>query len=129
LKGKIDQNALIVSPSPGLPIEWANPLSIEFPEIQYLDMGWLTFSPAYEQVLREFDIQSVPAALYEKGNVYLMEKPLMAKSILRFIRENEGVRVRARVIYALPGNIHAIDPYYDQVKLYKLTQVKAGPGQ
>ncbi len=74
--GIISQNSLIISPAHGLPMEWSNPFVLAFPSIQYFETGWITFSPFYEQVLQDFDIQSLPDALYQKNNIYLMTQVL-----------------------------------------------------
>jgi hypothetical protein len=100
--GKISQNALIISPS-GFPFEWANPLTVDFPAIHILDLGWLTFSPTYERVLREFDVQSVPEALYAQKNVYLMAPSGALPAILVFIQEHQGFKMEVSVIYQIPG--------------------------
>jgi hypothetical protein len=112
--GKISRNALVISPI-GFPFEWANPLTLNFPDIHILDLGWLTFSPAYESVLREFDIQSVPEALYEKENVYLMAPSGSLPAILVFIEEHHILKVDASVIYRMPGT---------DIELYKLGKKK-----
>src|SRR5258708_5560515 len=56
----LQPDALILSRSAGIPLEWSNPLALEFPPTQYLELGWLTFSPAYHTVLEQHGIQSVP---------------------------------------------------------------------
>ena len=112
-RGLISTKALIISPSFGFPFEWANPLTVNFPEIQVLDMGWLTFSPAYEQVLRDFDAQSMPEALYEKNNVYVMTMPEYLKGIFEFIKEHKRIEVDAITLYQIPKS---------DIRLYKLQQ-------
>jgi hypothetical protein len=114
-RGLISTKALIISPSFGFPFEWANPLSINFPEIQVLDMGWLTFSPAYEQVLHDFDAQAMPEALYEQKNVYIMTSKPYLKGILEFIKEHKRLDVNAIALYQIPNSA---------VRLYKLQQIK-----
>ena len=109
--GKISQKALIISPAYGFPFEWSNPLTLNYPKIQFLEMGWLTFSPAYEQVLHAFDAQSMPEALYEKNNVYLMAQPALISGIQDFIKEHEEIDVETDVIYRIPDT---------DVELYKL---------
>ena len=118
--GKISQNALIVSPAHGLPLEWANPLTLEFPGMKYMDMGWITFSPAYEQVLQQFGIQSVPDALYQKSNVYLMGESTFTVFLSRYYQEHENITVSFQSIYSMP-NTHGF-PEYDDVHLYKVSK-------
>jgi len=111
--GKIANNALILSPAYGFPLEWANPLSLNLPAIQVLEMGWLTFSPAYEKVLLEFGAQSIPEAFYEKNNIYLMTRPASLSEILDFIKEHKGLGLKPTLIYQIPAT---------DVGLYKLLQ-------
>jgi len=115
--GEISANALIISPTQGIPLEWSNPFFLDLPRIQYLDLGWLTFSPPYEAVLRQFEISSVPAAFYQKSNVYLMSHPEMMQAILIFIQEHEGVAVKAEAVTTFPD---AATGPPDGVTLYKL---------
>jgi hypothetical protein len=100
--GKISKKALIISLAYGLPLEWANPFTLNFPKVQILEMGWLTFSPAYEQVLRTFDAQSIPEAFYEKENVYLMAPHTSLSGILDFIKEHKNIDVNVTLIYKIP---------------------------
>lgn len=111
--GIISEKALIISPAYGFPFEWANPLTLNLPDIQILEMGWLTFSPAYEQVLHTFDAQSMPEALYEKDNVYLMTPLASLSGILDFIKEHKGLDVDVIAIYRIPGT---------EIELYQLQQ-------
>ena len=118
--GKISQNALIVASDHGLPLEWSNPLTLEFPSIQYMDMGWITFSPAYEQVLEKFGIQSVPDALYEKSNVYFMGNSTLIALLSRYYQEHENITVNFQSIYDLPDTNGS--PWYEDVHLYKVSK-------
>src|SRR5258708_9542071 len=56
--GRISENALIVSPEYGLPLEWSDPLRLDFPPVRYLCTGWLTFSPPYREVVQAYGIGS-----------------------------------------------------------------------
>jgi hypothetical protein len=114
--GEIPVNALIISPK-GIPLEWSNLFFLDLPRIQYLDLGWLTFSPPYEAVIRQFDISSLPAALYQKDNVYLMARPEMMQAILVFIQEHEGVAVKVEAVFVFPEAATSIP---DGAILYKL---------
>ena len=118
--GKISRNALIVASDHGLPLEWSNPLTLEFPSIQYMDMGWITFSPAYEQVLEKFGIQSVPDALYEKSNVYFMGNSTLIALLSRYYQEHENITVNFQSIYDLPDTNGS--PWYEDVHLYKVSK-------
>lgn len=117
-KRRLEKNALIVSPAHGIPLEWADPLAMELPDIQYLEMGWLTFSPVYEAVLREHQVPSLPAGFYEMDNVYLMDNPSSMKDIIQYIKEHAGVEVYPKVIYEMPSR--GWQPEYAYVRLYQL---------
>ena len=117
-QGKIQSNALIVSPAVGVPLVWSNPLFLDLPSAQYIEMGWLTFSPPYYDVLHEFNIQSLPAGFYQKDNVYLMVKANLIDSMIEYIFDHAGVVVVPQLIYSAPN--HDFDPAYNNVKLYKL---------
>ena len=121
-QGKIQSNALIVSPAVGIPLVWSNPLFLDLPSVQYIEMGWLTFSPSYYDVLHEFDIQSLPAGFYQKDNVYLMVKPGLLDSVVEYIFDHAGVVAVPQLIYSLPN--YDFDPAYNNVRLYKLSLQK-----
>ena len=72
VQGKIQSNALIVSPAMGIPLMWSNPMFLDLPRTPYMELGWLTFSPSYYNVLHGFNVQSLPAGFYQNDNVYLM---------------------------------------------------------
>jgi hypothetical protein len=119
--GKIAPGALIFSPASGLPFEWSNPFELSLPSISYLDTGWTTFSPTYMRALREFGIGSLPPALYEKDNLYLMCPAPLRVYLGRYYWEHLGVEVRFDPIYAMPNTNH-FEGYDDRV-LYKVVQV------
>jgi len=83
-----------------------------------LEMGWLTFSPAYEKVLSEFGAQPIPEAFYEKNNIYLMTRPASLSEILDFIKEHKGLEVGTTLIYQIPAT---------DVGLYRLWQSPSSP--
>lgn len=120
--GAIAPNALIISPSYGIPLEWTDPLTLSFPRIQYLDLGWLTFSPPYYEVLRQHDIASLPAGLYQKENVYLLSKPVVVKGLLQYIQEHEGVNASVETLYSLPNSRREFG--YNNLQLYKVVGLK-----
>ena len=117
-QGKIQSNALIVSPAVGIPLVWSNPMFLDLPSAQYLEMGWLTFSPSYYDVIHEFGVQSLPAGFYEKDNVYLMVKPGLLDSVIEYIFDHAGVVAVPQLIYSSPN--YDFDPAYNNVRLYKL---------
>jgi hypothetical protein len=118
--GKISPNALIVSPAHGLPIEWSDPLITEFPAVNYFDTGWITFSPPYEQVLHNYDIHSLPDALYQREDVYLMTRTSFTTLLARYYREHENLSVRFEPVYLMPNPYHF--PGYDDIALFKVEQ-------
>ncbi len=120
--GKIAQDALIVSPAHGLPIDWSNPLILEFPSFAYFDTGWITFSPSYEGVLQKFGIQSLPDAFYQKDNIYLMTKSAFTVFLSHYYQEHENVTVEFRTIYAMPNTYDVA--VYNDVRLYKVVRIK-----
>ena len=117
-QGKIQSNALIVSPAIGIPLVWSNPMILDLPSAQYLELGWLTFSPSYYNVLHEFNVQSLPAGFYQKDNVYLMVKPGLLDSVIEYIFDHAGVVAVPQLIYSSPN--YDFDPSYNNVRLYKL---------
>ncbi len=124
--GKIQADALILSPAVGIPLEWSNPMVLDFPAIRFMSMGWLTYSPPYQAVLRQYGVASLPAGLYQNDRVYLMERSNIMYGILNFIREHERVEVKGEALYAMP-NVSGDDTYAD-VHLYKIVQLN-NPGQ
>jgi len=119
-QGKIQENALIVSPESGIPIEWSDPMILELPEIEYLPMGWLTFSPAYESVLMQYGTGSLPSELYRTKNVYLLTHTNIMFGVLQFIREHAGISVSSNAIYKMPDISGSAA--YDNVALYSFSQ-------
>jgi hypothetical protein len=117
-QGKIQSNALIVSPALGIPLIWSNPMVLDFPSAKYVEMGWLTFSPSYYDVLHEFDVQSLPAGFYQNDNVYLMVKANLRDSVVEFIADHAGVTVAPRLIYSPPN--YDFDSDYNNVRLFQL---------
>jgi hypothetical protein len=117
-QGRLQSNALIVSPAMGIPLVWSNPMFLDLPRAQYIEMGWLTFSPPYYSVLHEFNIQSLPAGFYQKENVYLMVRASLVESMIEYIFDHAGVVVAPQLIYSMPN--HDFDTTYNNVKLYKL---------
>ncbi len=117
-EGKLAKDALIISPSHGLPWEWSNPFTLGFPEIKYLDTGWITFSPFYEQALQDFGIVSLPNALYQKDNVYLMTKSIFKVFLSRYYEEHGNIAVDYETIYQMPNTYNFAG--YDGVELYKV---------
>ncbi len=122
MRGSISQKALIVSAAYGIPWEWSNPIFLEFPSIQYLPTNWETFSPAYNNVLREFQIQSLPISLFKDSSIYLMADTSTMRGIIQFIKEHDGVNVTAKIIYVIPSQFSQ-GTVYDGVTLFKLQQV------
>ncbi len=119
-QGKLPANALIASNATGIPFEWSDPMVLEFPAVQYLDMGWLTNSPAYDQALHINGVQSLPAGLYQNSNVYLMTRESVMYGILQFIRDHENIEVSANRIYKMPNS--SGDVQYDNIYIFKLEQ-------
>ncbi len=118
VNGEIPPNAVIASNATGIPLEWANPLTLDLPAVQYLDMGWFTNSPSFNNELLRDGIQSLPAGFYQNSNVYLMTRQNMMGGILQFIRDHEGFKVKVKTIYQMPNK--SGDPVYDNVAIYKL---------
>ncbi len=116
--GALPRQAVIISPAYGIPVDWANPFLLDFPKIPYLDTGWSTFSPSYEEALRDFGIVSLPQALIENPNVYLMTETIFKDFLARFYEEHYGITVRFETVYTLGYP----DRYagYHEVELYRV---------
>jgi hypothetical protein len=122
LEGKIPKNSLIISPAHGLPMEWSNPFILELPRIPYFDTGWSTFSPAYEEVLQTYKIQSLPDALYQNNNIYLMTRSNFTLSLARYYQEHENLNISFQSIYNMPNTYNFSG--YDDIHLYKVVNNK-----
>lgn len=120
--GQIADDALIISPAHGLPLEWSNPLTLDLPPVAYYDTGWITFSPSYERVLEAFRIQSLPDALVENDNVYLMTRARFTQFLARYYEEHAGYAVAFDSIYTMPNSFGFSG--YDDIHLYKVTRVR-----
>ncbi len=116
--GVIPPDALIASNATGIPLEWSYPFRLELPPVQYLDMGWFTYSPSFEAELRLYGVQSLPAGFYQNSRVFLMTRENMMFGILQFIRDHNDVEASANKIYSMPNQ--SSDSVYDDVALYKL---------
>jgi hypothetical protein len=99
-------------------MDWSNPFILEFPNIPYLNTGWITFSPVYNQVLQDFEIHSLPDALYQKNNIYLMTKSTFTVFLGRYYQEHENISVVFKTIYIMPNSFNF--PGYDDVRIYKV---------
>jgi hypothetical protein len=121
-EGKLAPDAIIISPSHGIPWEWSNPLRVEFPGIPVLDLGWITFSPFYDGALQHYDLQPLPEALYQKSNVYVMTKQIFKSYLARYYEEHLHITVDFQPIYTIPSAYHAVE--YEDTQLYKVVLVK-----
>ncbi len=122
-QGKIQQDALIVIPALGIPMEWANPMTLDFPKIQVLELGWLAFSPPYRDVLQHYDSYPLLTGLYEKDNVYLMTRANLIGGIVQFVQLHTGAVVQADPVFIV--NYPGIDNgAYINTVLYKFRLVK-----
>ncbi len=116
--GTLAEDGLIVSPAHGLPMEWADPWTLRLPTVDYFDIGWLAFSPFYEEVLQTHGIRDLPEALYQKENVYLMTRVNILPYIARSFEEHQGVKVSFRELYSM-SNPRRYSGYED-VHLYQV---------
>lgn len=121
-EGRLAPDAIVVSPSHGIPWEWSDPLRLDFPSLPYLDTGWITFSPAYDQALQHYDLYPLPQALYQKPNVYLMTKLSLQNYLSLYYAEHEHLTVTYDNIYTMPNPNDQLR--YDNILLYK---VRAAP--
>ena len=120
--GKLASNAVMISTSHGLPLEWADPFALDFPAIPYLDTGWITFSPVYEQTLEKYDIKSLPDALYQRNNLYIFTDSNFTGFLHQYYQEHENINVIFHPIYAI-ANVYRF-PGYENIQLYKITKAK-----
>jgi hypothetical protein len=118
VQGKIPANSLILSPMNGIPVEWSNPLILDWPKVQYFQMEWLTFSPIYDSVLRNHGVQSLPAEIYQKDNIYLITQTDLIPAILEFMKYRERVDVRTKIIYGTSDYLSS----FRELALYRLVQ-------
>ena len=121
-QGKLAPDAIIVSPSHGIPWEWSNPLTLDLPEVPFLDTGWITFSPSYEGALQRFDLQPLPERLYQKPNVYVMTKRIFEDYLVRYYEEHLHIMVAIRPIYTIPEAYRTVEN--EDTQLYKVELVK-----
>ncbi len=120
-QGEIQPNSLIISPMRGIPLEWSDPFLLNLPNVKYFQIEWLTFSPAYYQILQEYGVRSLPSGLYTTDNVYLMTRKDLIHGIVDFIQLHESVRVRPQWLYSM--NRSGVDEgFFTDVELYKLVK-------
>ncbi len=122
-QGKIQQNALIVVPAMGIPLEWSNPMALDFPKVQVLELGWLAFSPSYRDVLERYHSYPLLSGLYQKDNVYLMTRANLIGGVVQFTQLHTGAVLQADPIFILdyPGLDNGA---YTNTVLYKLREIK-----
>jgi hypothetical protein len=120
--GILPPDAIIYSPSSGIPWEWSNPLALEFPPIPFMDTGWITFSPYYEHTLDGLGLRPFPAALYQNPSVYVMTKRIVQGFFRIYFSEHGHAAVTFEPVYEMPNPYHVVG--YDDRVLYKITQVK-----
>jgi hypothetical protein len=120
--GRLAPDAIIISPSHGIPWEWSDPLRLELPGIPFLDTGWITFSPSYEGALKRYDLNPLPQALLEKANVYVMTKQIFQGYLARYYEEHLHITVTFKTIYTIPSAYRAVE--YQDTQLYKVIRDK-----
>lgn len=121
-EGQIAPDAIIISPSHGIPWEWSNPLILDFPQIPFLDTGWITFSPFYEGALQHYDLEPLPQAIVGKSNVYLMTKLIFQPFLAQYYQEHEHMAVTFEPIYNIPAAYHAVE--YTDTQLYRVVRAR-----
>jgi hypothetical protein len=121
--GTLASNAVIISASHGIPWDWSNPFLLGFPNFTYLDTGWNTFSPHYEEALQKYDLEPLDEAPYERDNVYLISKSIFKTYLARYYQEHKGISVHFKTLYTLPNPNHFDG--YDDVELYKVVRSPA----
>lgn len=60
----------------------------DMPEINYLGLGWSTFSPYYISVLDKYDIDDLYLAIFQDKNVYLVANQSYIKYLLIYMQEH-----------------------------------------
>jgi hypothetical protein len=121
-EGKIPKKVLIVSTANGIPLEWSNPMTLDFPKVQILQMGTFTFSPPYEQVMRNFEIRSLTDSLYQTNYVFVLGRDNSMKRLVRYIKEHDGILVNAQKIYEVTYDFDLSK--FKDIGLYKLEETK-----
>lgn len=114
--GTVPEDAVLLSTSHGIPWEWSNPLLVGFPGFTYLDTGWNTFSPYYEEAIRKHRVEPVLDALLEGKRVYMVSKSIFKEYLARYYEEHRGISVTFETMYLLPNPNHYDG--YDGVELY-----------
>lgn len=117
-EGRIKPNAVIVSPAHGIPWDWSNPLLLDLPGIPYLDTGWSTFSPPYDEALKKFDLDPLPESLYKNDHAYLITESIFKGFLARYYQEHDSITVRFETLYVLPNPYHYEG--YEDVELYRV---------
>ncbi len=94
LKPRGDQ--LYVVWAPGFPYEVISPFdSLEsFSNLNQLVLGWPQQTPFFESMKQKFGVDSVPSALYERPDVFLLGLPDFHSLYRNFVREHFGINVR-----------------------------------
>jgi hypothetical protein len=115
---RLPADAVIISPAHGLPWDWSNPLVLDLPQVPYVDTGWNTFSPYYDEALARYGSAPLLDALHTQSNAYLMTESIFQPFLKRYYQEHEGIQVTFRDVYSLPNP----DNYegYEGVVLYKV---------
>ena len=86
----------------GLPIEWSHPLKLDYPSVAYQTMGWLAYSPIFDEYLTLNDISTLPREFYKNDRVYLTTTPEWAPYIIEYIWERDQVVVDGIRIAKIP---------------------------
>lgn len=122
--GSMAKDAIVVSASHGIPWHWANPLWIQFPGFVYLDTGWTTFSPYYQEILRTYELEPLPESITSSNRLYWASKPVFQVFLARYLEEHEGRDVRFQTVYRLPD---VNQPEGERgIELYRLVPSSSG---
>ena len=85
----------------GIPWDWSNPWMLPFPKLPLQIMGWLTFSPPFNQSVSQLGVKSLPDALSQKDNAYLVSEPGIVPYIEKYFQEHDGIQVVAIPVIAI----------------------------
>lgn len=121
-RGEIQKDALIISAGDGYPLQLMDPLQMDFPSVQVLPLGWNAFSPAFNAVLENYEIESLTNALISRTDLYIVSRQDLIPIVVRFYKEHESLTIVVKQIYTLGGSAYN-EGLTNSLILYQLEKI------
>jgi hypothetical protein len=97
--GLFSNEDLLLDPRGAFPFAMMNPLSMEYPKVDILVGGWISFSPVYESEFKTKGMSSNAKTFVDQDNLFIISKSSIIPYVIVFYEEHYGIKVRCNVVY------------------------------